>query len=237
MPDSVIQCGNCGHETPAESIYCENCGICLKDVVPERPTLMRDSDVQDPMIPEEAPEFLANDLLQAAPAFMQPTAPPPFADVVGLSGGFFEPEYKIESSGAFRPENEGADKSGVADEGGVVDEGKGESKVEDQGGAEAAGGIESENSHARRIESASQNGGSYYSLEGYIGPATLETQLPPIPSFQLNDDEYPPVDPQSAPYQPKLGAFRITVVAVMAVLFGIALVLLFCLVVMRLLGF
>ena len=172
----------------------------------------------------------------------QPTAPPSFADVVGLDEDFSESTLELENESTSDSERESEHMSALGPEDGLAqmsvfgleDELERTSAYESE--YEDAFTAESEIGFTEEAESPSQKDEPYYSLEGYIGPATLQTQLPPIPAVQLGADDDPPVDPQSAPYQPKLGVFRIAVVGVMAVLFGTAIALLFCLVVMHLLG-
>lgn len=177
MSDGFIQCGNCGHETPAESVYCEHCGCYLLGGFP---------------------------------------TPPSFLDMLSRSDDRLESNYeggfKNELEGIYEPESE------IAVEPKLEDAFLSEQMLQVQSGA---------------FEDDAE---SDYNSAAYREYAAYHSQRPSIPAIKLNDGDYSFVDPEPAPYQPKIGPFRIAVVGLMAVLFGIAIVLLFCLVVMNLLG-
>ena len=225
MPNSVIQCGNCGHETPAESIYCENCGIYLKEVVPVRPPAEWGAEVQASTLSAVVSEPSATDVSQAASLPAQSQVPPSFADVIGFNDGYFS----ADADDAFV--GEGEDAPEVESE--TVLEAYGESISEENVQVKGAYEDASNNTGEPVLDGARE---SYPDEDGFKDYVTLDTQLPPIPTIRLIDEDRPTVDPQSPPFQPRIGAFRVAVVGVMAALFGVAVVLLFCIAVMRLLG-
>ena len=115
------------------------------------------------------------------------------------------------------------------------------SPIIDSDSESVAIGLESvtqNSSHSQAAENDSYHSDSSANGDSKFAPIDLYSRLKnlDVSTMQRPNDEDEFVYPASVPLQPNLGRTRTIIIAVVGTLFGAALILLFCIAVMRLLG-
>ncbi len=240
-------CKWCNKETPDGSLFCESCGKLLRHDGEDSP----DRELEFTPGPEASTQSMTDSLQEDA----QPLAERPSALAAWVK--MAEEEYEAEHAGvaehAERSESDrhdasldsgsadaedaadAVDAAGASDaplhEGRHVALGLHDSETGGSVQSDAAGGASDSQSDEDYSSEFVDIDDAVHTENGWASVAFGDVDAMPVP----DDDEFF-VDDPAWPEQPRLGKARVAVIAVISTLFAAAMILLFCAVMMRVLG-